>query len=205
MNPIEFAEQTQIINKNNEGGFRPLPLHFDKLAGDVISKWEMSDEEFEEFSKTRTLFISMRTFGQPPFAILPSVSWRFGSQEWLFAMLYYQTEDRKKSAIIWMKVDAMPPENIIFNGEFFVFAPSARKPYTETKPLIEVGFLYFRYPTPEEMAMRKEVLMQQFEKIKDKLPEEQVKSFYQNLDEENSKLPILVEKLAGFQQEKVHL
>lgn len=71
MTPIEFKEQNVVFAKD-QPEYLPLPA-FVQEDGTVISCWEMTDEEANQFFKTRKLYITMLTFGQPLQPILPSI------------------------------------------------------------------------------------------------------------------------------------
>ena len=63
MNPTEFKGQNVIFAKD-QPEYLPLPAL--KLPdGMVITCWEMTDEEFEELSKTRKVYVSQLTFNMP--------------------------------------------------------------------------------------------------------------------------------------------
>jgi len=66
MKAVEFEYQSDIIEKDSEV-YLPLPLlRFDNDPhGTIITCWEMSEEERDEFLKTGRLYVSLLTFNKP--------------------------------------------------------------------------------------------------------------------------------------------
>ena len=60
MQPIEFKGQNVIYAKD-QPQYLPLPA-LQLPNGEVISCWQLSDEEFERLSKTRCLYIMQCCF-----------------------------------------------------------------------------------------------------------------------------------------------
>lgn len=63
MTPIEFAHQNTVFAKD-QPEYNPLPSHRNE-AGDVTTCWELTDQEIENIKKTKQIFLSVKTFGQP--------------------------------------------------------------------------------------------------------------------------------------------
>lgn len=63
MKPIEFNEQNTIFAKD-QPEYLPLPV-FKNEEGDVISCWELSEEEIKQITETRKLWIGVKTFNHP--------------------------------------------------------------------------------------------------------------------------------------------
>lgn len=62
MKPVEFPEQNTVIAKD-QPQYQPLPALTD--GQEVISCWELSDEEMQHLMKTKKIYLSCMTFGQP--------------------------------------------------------------------------------------------------------------------------------------------
>lgn len=63
MNPIEFKGQNVVFGEGQEE-YRPLPA-LKTPDGTVITCWEISDEEWEEISRSRKIYLSQLTFNMP--------------------------------------------------------------------------------------------------------------------------------------------
>jgi hypothetical protein len=63
MKPVNF-EEVNIIVAENQKEYNPLPSHVSQ-NGQVISCWEMDEEERKEFEKTGKVWLIVHTFGQP--------------------------------------------------------------------------------------------------------------------------------------------
>jgi hypothetical protein len=63
MKPIEFPEVNTIYAKD-QPEYIPLPCHKTE-SGDVISCFELSEEEIQEIIETKKLWLSVRTFNKP--------------------------------------------------------------------------------------------------------------------------------------------
>lgn len=192
MKPIPFDEQTLVLNKNHENGFLPLPVFRDKMQW--ISCWELTDEEFEILRKTRRLWISMHTGASAPFPILPMIKTPFAQSKYIFHVLYYRSEDHKKSLIIWMGCDANPPEQVLYQGDIYIFSPDVRTPYREDNYPLEPGTFFFRFPSVDEAKNRKDFMLKEFQKVSQDLPEEAKKEFLSKLDQASLTHPVLIEK-----------
>lgn len=71
MNPIEFPEQNIVFAKD-QPEYLPLPA-YKKPDGEVITVWELSDDEIDVLLRTRKLHIKMLTFNKPLMPIAPFV------------------------------------------------------------------------------------------------------------------------------------
>lgn len=81
MKPIEFEQQTVILAKD-QPEYQPLPVHIGSSSeGEIISCWELSDEDIAQLTKTRKLWLSQLTFGQMFQPQLPCAYNPFESQE----------------------------------------------------------------------------------------------------------------------------
>lgn len=63
MKPIEFNEQNCVYAKD-QPEYTPLPV-FKNEEGDVISCWELSDDEIKQIVESKKLWISVKTFNKP--------------------------------------------------------------------------------------------------------------------------------------------
>jgi len=72
MKPIEFPEQTDVIAKD-QPEYLPLPAYQGAEHGEIITCWELTDEELEDLKKTKKLWLSMWTFGYPLQPVMLSV------------------------------------------------------------------------------------------------------------------------------------
>lgn len=63
MKPIEFPEVNAIYAKD-QPEYIPLPCH-KTPSGDVITCFQLSEEELKEISETGKLWISIKTFNNP--------------------------------------------------------------------------------------------------------------------------------------------
>jgi hypothetical protein len=70
MKIIDFKESNTIFAKN-QPAYLPLPAYRGEAPEyEVISCWELSDEEIETIKKTKKIWVSLLTFGnflQPQF------------------------------------------------------------------------------------------------------------------------------------------
>lgn len=63
MKPIEFPEQN-VVYGENQPEYDPLPAH--KTAeGQVVTVWQLSDEERKHIAETGLLYFSQHTFNHP--------------------------------------------------------------------------------------------------------------------------------------------
>lgn len=69
MKPIEFPGHNVVFAKD-QPEYQPLPA-LRMPDGEVITCWEISDEELEEIVKTKRIYLSQLTFNQPLQPILP--------------------------------------------------------------------------------------------------------------------------------------
>lgn len=63
MAPKEFPEQNVIFAKD-QPEYNPLPAFRDE-KGDVVTCWELSDEEIERLIQTKTIYQAVKTFNNP--------------------------------------------------------------------------------------------------------------------------------------------
>ncbi len=64
MNPVSFKEQNCIIHESGEH-YLPLPAYCDPYEGEVISCWDLDEDELEQVLKTGKIWLRMLTFNQP--------------------------------------------------------------------------------------------------------------------------------------------
>jgi len=65
MKPIKFGESNATYAEN-QPEYLPLPVHKSpEPEGEVISCWELSDDEIKELLKTKKVWLRMWTFNQP--------------------------------------------------------------------------------------------------------------------------------------------
>jgi len=62
MKPIEFPEQNTVFAKD-QPEYQPLPALVDKQQ--VISCWELSDDEIKTILETKKIWLSLMTYGYP--------------------------------------------------------------------------------------------------------------------------------------------
>lgn len=71
MKPIEFHEQNVVYAKD-QPQYTPLPA-FKNEDGDLVTCWELSDEEIKYIVETKQLWLGIKTFNQPLQPIFTSV------------------------------------------------------------------------------------------------------------------------------------
>lgn len=71
MKPIEFHEQNVVYAKD-QPEYTPLPGHKNQ-DGDLVTCWELSDEEIKFIVETKQLWLKVKTFNQPLQPIFCSV------------------------------------------------------------------------------------------------------------------------------------
>jgi len=71
MKPIEFPEHNVVYAKD-QPEYLPLPVH-KKDDGEVVSCWQLSEEEKQHVMKTGKIWLSVFTFNKPLQPLLPSV------------------------------------------------------------------------------------------------------------------------------------
>lgn len=63
MKPVVFTGHNALFGKD-QAAYQDLPaIKFPD--GEVLTCWEMSEEEFQEFSKTKKIYVMVLTFNQP--------------------------------------------------------------------------------------------------------------------------------------------
>lgn len=72
MKPIPFPGQNVVFAKD-QPEYRPLPA-LRLPDGEVITCWEMSDEEIADIVQSRKIYLKQLTFNQPLQPILPLVN-----------------------------------------------------------------------------------------------------------------------------------
>lgn len=71
MKPKSFKGQNVIFGENQKE-YQPLPAQ--RLPdGEVVTRWEFTDDEIERVIKTRCMYIKMLTFNKPLPPIMPVV------------------------------------------------------------------------------------------------------------------------------------
>ena len=63
MTPVEFPQQNVVLGKN-QPEYLPLPAFFDQ-EGTMVTAWEMTEEERNEFLRTGRIYLTQLTFGKP--------------------------------------------------------------------------------------------------------------------------------------------
>lgn len=71
MKPATFPEQN-VIYGNSQHEYLPLPA-FKTDEGEVITCWDLSDDELDKIQRTGRIYLSQLTFNQPLQAVLLSV------------------------------------------------------------------------------------------------------------------------------------
>lgn len=71
MIPVQFEGANLTLGKD-QPEYLPLPCMFTN-DGIVVSAWKLSDDELEVLMKTKTVWLSQLTFGQPLQPQLPPV------------------------------------------------------------------------------------------------------------------------------------
>jgi hypothetical protein len=65
MKPIEFKEVNKVFAKD-QPEYNPLPcFHKDSKEGDVVSCWQLSDEELQKVNRTKVIWLSLWSFNKP--------------------------------------------------------------------------------------------------------------------------------------------
>lgn len=73
MKPVEFPEQNVIFAKD-QPEYLPLPAYKENgPQGQVISCWELTEDELEEIRRTGKIWLMTMTFNNPLQPILPAV------------------------------------------------------------------------------------------------------------------------------------
>ncbi len=71
MNPVEFKEQTHLMGKE-QPEFNVLPVciinpnPLENYAGEIISVWQLTDEELELIKTTKQVYLRIQGGQQPP-------------------------------------------------------------------------------------------------------------------------------------------
>lgn len=63
MKPTKF-EEVNCVYADDQPEYQPLPV-FKAENGDVVSCWELTDEELEKIKETKQIFLCVKTFNQP--------------------------------------------------------------------------------------------------------------------------------------------
>jgi len=65
MKPIKFNE-CNVTYGNNQSEYMPLPAYLENgEKGQVVTCWELTDEEIENIVKTKKIYHSQLTFNSP--------------------------------------------------------------------------------------------------------------------------------------------
>lgn len=65
MNVVRFPGVTVVLGEN-QPQYKPLPvMEVPGPEGEMISCFEMTEEEFETIKRTRRIYVSQLTFGHP--------------------------------------------------------------------------------------------------------------------------------------------
>jgi hypothetical protein len=75
MSPVEFPGCNAVYGKEQQDTYRALPamiVNEEDPKGEVISCWELTDEEVEMVVKNRRIYLSQYTFRDALQPILPS-------------------------------------------------------------------------------------------------------------------------------------
>ena len=72
MKPVEFEGHNTVFAKD-QPEYLPLPALALKENGEVITCWEFTDEEVVEIVRTKRIYWSQYTFGNPLQPQLPQV------------------------------------------------------------------------------------------------------------------------------------
>lgn len=73
MQPIKFPEANVVFGEG-QSEYKPLPaLKFPSNDGEVITCWQLTDEEIETIKETKCLWLSQLTFNTPLQPIYPTV------------------------------------------------------------------------------------------------------------------------------------
>lgn len=71
MKPVEFTGHNVVFAKD-QPEYQPLPaLRIPGVQGEIISCWELTDDEVEVIARTKRLYLSQLTFNGPLQPILP--------------------------------------------------------------------------------------------------------------------------------------
>lgn len=62
MKAVEFEQQNVVFAKD-QPGYKSLPAKVFE-NGDVITCWELSDQDFERLVETRNIFLVIKTFNE---------------------------------------------------------------------------------------------------------------------------------------------
>ncbi len=74
MKPVKF-EECNVVFAEDQPEYQSLPAHCaTRELGDVVSCWELSEEEVQKIVETRRIYISQLSFHQPLQPIYPTVN-----------------------------------------------------------------------------------------------------------------------------------
>lgn len=72
MKPVEFSEQNKVYTKPEgwtDEECEPLPVF--QGEGQIISCWELSDEDIEKLKTTKRIWLHVWSINQPPVLVSP--------------------------------------------------------------------------------------------------------------------------------------
>lgn len=64
MKAVEFPEQNVVYGKDQEE-YSPLPAHKSEPMGQVVTCWELTDEDLAKVIETKRVYLAVWTFEQP--------------------------------------------------------------------------------------------------------------------------------------------
>lgn len=63
MQPVKF-KGANVTFAENQPEYKPLPAFIDE-QGNVVTCWELSNEDFEKLVETKRIYLSIKTFNNP--------------------------------------------------------------------------------------------------------------------------------------------
>lgn len=72
MKPLNF-DGANVVFGANQPEYQPLPAHINEY-GDVLTCWELSDEDIKAITENRCIWVGQLTFNQPLQPILVSAT-----------------------------------------------------------------------------------------------------------------------------------
>lgn len=72
MKPVPFPE-SNVIFAADQPQYQPLPAFRRPDTGEVITVWDLSDEDLDKIQRTGRIYLSQLTFNQPLQPIMVSV------------------------------------------------------------------------------------------------------------------------------------
>ena len=71
MKPVEFDGCNVVFGKD-QPEYQPLPAKQEETNGNVVTCWELSDEEIKKLQTTKRIYLGQFTFGNSLQPILPT-------------------------------------------------------------------------------------------------------------------------------------